>query len=61
MISQSMANGVMFAGVLLTVFFDKLIDNLLMYSHLTNIVSARANVEEANAVSSKQVARNLIR
>jgi hypothetical protein len=55
-----MAIGVMSAGVLLTVFFDKLMDNLSMYSHLMNIVSARANVEEANAVTSKQEARNLI-
>ena len=60
MISQSMAIGVMSAGVLLTVLFVKLTDNISMYSHLINIVSARADIGEANAVTSKQETRNFI-
>lgn len=55
-----MAVGLMFAGILLTVSFVKLIEIVSTFLHLINIVSAWANIGEANAVTSKQEAKNLI-
>lgn len=55
-----MAVGLMFAGILSTVLFVKLIENVSMFLHLINIVSAWANIGEANAVTSIHKAKNLI-